>query len=160
MTEARDLDVALMNIHLACDEIGRVILQRMADQMGQEERIKNLIEAYSKIPEIQKSDENVQLVCGSFDSKIGKVMVIHGAGANGGYPVADALFESGANTVVCIHLFPFQKEQEARLKKENKGNLVVTGHYGSDSIGINPLIDELESSGLKIICCNNLIRNR
>ena len=160
MTEARDLDIALMNIHLACDEIGRVILQRIADQTGQEERIENLVEAYSKIPEIQKSDEKVRLICGSLDNKLGRVMVIHGAGANGGYPVANALFDSGVNTVVYIHLFDFQKEQEDRLKKENKGNLVVTGHYGSDSIGINPLIDELESRGLEIECRNNLIRNR
>jgi len=160
MTEAQDLDIALMNVHLSCDEIGRVILQRIAGQLGQEKRVANLIELYSKIPEIQKSDEKVRLICGSLDKKLGKVMVIHGAGANGGYPVANALFESGVNTVVYIHLFDFQKEQEDLLKKENKGNLIVTGHYGSDSIGINPLIDALEVRGLEIVCCNNLIRNK
>ena len=160
ITESQDLDVALMNIHLACDEIGRAILQEIADQMGQGKRIENLIEAYSQIPEIQKSDENVQLICGSLDNKFDKVMVIHGAGANGGYSVANVLFESGINTVVYIHLFDFQKDQEDLLKRENKGNLIVTGHYGSDSIGINPLIDELENMGLEIVCCNNLIRNQ
>jgi len=92
----------------------------------------------------------VKLICGSLDDKLGKAMVIHGAGANGGYSVANALFETGINTVVYIHLFHFQKEQEDLLKKENKGNLVVTGHYGSDSIGINPLIDELEIRGRSI----------
>jgi len=132
MTDARDLCLALMNIHLSCDEIGRIILQRIADQLGQEKRVENLVKAYSKTPER----------------------------ANGGYPIANALFETGINTVVYIHLFHFQKEQEDLLKKENKGDLVVTGHYGSDSIGINPLIDELESRGLEIVCCNKLIRNK
>lgn len=158
VTEVREFDIPLMNIHLACDEIGRVVLQKTADQFDAQQQIEYIIEAYSMIPEIEKSDENVQLVCGSFDNKIGKVVVVHGAGTNGSYSVANALFEAGINTVVYIHLFPFQKEHENMLITEKKGNLIVTGHYGSDSIGINPLISELETRGIEVVCCNNLVR--
>jgi hypothetical protein len=85
-------------------------------------------------------------------------VVIHAAGVNGGYPVANALFENGVDTVVYIHLF--SEEQEDRLRGENKGNLIVTGHYGSDSLGINPLVDELERRGLEIACRNKMVRVR
>jgi putative NIF3 family GTP cyclohydrolase 1 type 2 len=157
-SEARQIGIPLMNIHLPCDEIGRVILQKTADRLGSERQVARLIEAYSKIPEIQKSDESVELVCGLPENDLGKVVVIHGAGTNGGYTIANALFESGISTVVYIHLFQFQGEDAKRLKEESKGNLIVTGHYGSDSLGINPLIDELEDMGLEITCCNKLIR--
>ena len=159
-SEAREFGIAIMNIHLPCDEIGRFILQKTADQLEPENQVASLVGAYSKIPEIQKSDENVQVICGSPDNNLGKVIVIHGAGTNGGYSVANALFESGINTVVYIHLFQFQEGHAELLKDENKGNLIVTGHYGSDSIGINPLIDELERRKIEVVCCNNLIRNK
>ena len=71
--------------------------------------------------------------------------MIHAAGVNGGYPVANALFENGVDTVVYIHLF--SEEQGDRLREENKGSLILTGHYGSDSLGINPLVDDLEQRG-------------
>ncbi len=158
VTEAQEFDIPLMNIHLACDEVGRGVLQKTADQFDAQEQIAQLIESYSMIPEIEKSDETVQLICGSPENKAGKVFVMHGAGTNGGYSVANALFEAGVDTVVYIHLFPFQKEQEDMLRSENKGNLIVTGHYGSDSVGINPLINELDIRGIDVVCCNNLVR--
>ena len=115
-----------------------------------------LIERYASLPEIEAAKEGVHLVCGRPDARIGKTVVIHAAGVNGGYPVADALFESGVDTVVYIHLF--SEEQRERLAKENKGNLLLTGHYGSDSVGINPLVDELERRGIKVVCCNKMVR--
>ena len=37
-----------------------------------------------------------------------------------------------------------------RLKTENSGNLVVTGHIASDSVGINPFIQELKRKGMAV----------
>ncbi len=155
--DAQEIDMPFMNIHLACDEIGRALLQKMADNFDAKRQIKYLIEAFSRIPEIEKSNEIVQLICGSSDNKIGKVIVMHGAGTNGGYAIANSLFETGINTVVYIHLHPYQKKHKNMLKTENKGNLIVTGHYGSDSMGISPLIRELEMKGIDVNCCNNLV---
>jgi hypothetical protein len=42
---------------------------------------------------------------------------------------------------VYIHISPADVE---RLKTEEKGNIIITGHVASDSIGINPFIKELE----------------
>ena len=39
-----------------------------------------------------------------------------------------------------------------------KGNLILTGHYASDFLGIDPLVDALEAAGVEVDCCNNMIR--
>lgn len=153
---ARRLDISLMNIHQPCDEIGRRILQSVVDRLSENRSIGELVARYNEIVEIKESASPVELVCGNSQNKIGKAIVIHGAGTNGGYPVANALFNHGVNTVVYIHLLPHQKADRERLMRENKGNLIITGHYPSDAIGINPLIKELVRRGLEVRRCNNL----
>ncbi len=100
----------------------------------------------------------MNIMPGSADAALGQVEVIQDAGTKSGYPAANALFESGVDTVVYIHLF--SQEQKDRLKQDSKGNLILTGHYGSDSLGINPLIDAVEDLGVEVNCCNNMIRIR
>jgi imidazolonepropionase-like amidohydrolase len=144
-----------MNIHLPCDEIGRRILQQLADCLAPSGTVADLVNAYRALPEMTASSEGVELVCGSPAAQLGTTVVVHAAGTNGGYPVANALFEGGIGTVVYIHL---SDRQRIRLMEENKGNLILTGHYASDSLGINPLIDALEDAGVKVDCCNKMIR--
>jgi hypothetical protein len=155
---ASELDLGLMNIHLPCDEVGRRILQEYADELSPSATASELIDRYASLPEIEAAREGIHLVCGSREAALGRTVVIHGAGVNGGYPVANALFDSGVGTVVYIHLF--SEEQRTRLRDENKGNLILTGHYGSDSLGINPLVDELGRRGMEIHCCNKMVRVR
>ena len=155
---ANHLGIGLMNIHNPCDELGRRILQKPVDILGTLGSVLNLIIAYQNMPEMAASDESIELICGSQDSLIGKAAVIHAAGTNGGFPVADALFQSGIETVIYIHLF--SKSDREKLLREGKGNLILTGHYCSDSLGINPLIDALEDEGVAVDCCNKMIRIR
>ncbi len=151
---ARDLDIGFMNIHLPCDEIGRVILQECADALPGDASAGELVSAFAAIPEIAADVDGVELVCGSADSPAGRRIVIHAAGTNGGHPIATALFDAGWDTVPYIHL---HEEQAARLRTESRGNLITTGHYGSDSLGINPLVDELRKRELEVELCNNMI---
>ncbi len=153
---ARKLDMPLMNIHQPCDEIGRQILQSIVDGLGENELVSELIDRYNEIVEIKGSGKPVELVCGNSQNNIGKAIVIHGAGTNGGYQVANVLFSYRVNTVVYIHLLPHQKADRERLMREDKGNLIITGHYPSDALGINPFIRELEKGGLEVLRCNGL----
>ena len=36
------------------------------------------------------------------------------------------------------------------MKAEGKGNLIVTGHIASDSLGINPFVRGLEKRGVSV----------
>jgi hypothetical protein len=153
---ASKLNMPLMNIHQPCDELGRRILQSIVDELDENKPVSELMESFNEIDEVKESGVPVELVCGDSRSKIGKAIVVHGAGTNGGYPVANALFTYGVHTVVYIHLLRHQRTDRERLVSENKGNLIATGHYPSDTIGINLFIKELEKLGLEVIRCNGL----
>ena len=58
-------------------------------------------------------------------------------------------FEAGVGTVLSMH-FPESDLREAREQKL-AGNLIVTGHMASDSIGINFFLDELHRLGLTVV---------
>jgi hypothetical protein len=89
---------------------------------------------------------------------LGRWVVLHGAGTNGGYHVAKCAFENGIDTVVYIHIDPGHL---ARLRSEfsERGakNLIVTGHVASDSIGINPLVRALREAGLEVTCVSGIV---
>ena len=86
---------------------------------------------------------------------IGDWIFSHGALTNGGYAIANAYFDQKVNTVIYIHIAPGELVQ---IKNANKGQLVITGHIASDSIGINPLLNELEKIGCSITTAGGLIR--
>ncbi len=74
-------------------------------------------------------------------------MVSHGAGTNGGYEIARTYFKHNVGTVVYIHI---RSKDLEKLKDEKSGSLIVTGHTASDSVGINPLILELERRNVSV----------
>ncbi|MDK2463489.1 MAG: hypothetical protein QI223_01765 [Candidatus Korarchaeota archaeon] len=70
--------------------------------------------------------------------------------------MARAYFEHGVDTVIYIHL---ELGDLSALRESGvRGNLIVTGHIASDSVGINLLIDELESRGIEVITYGGIIR--
>jgi len=77
------------------------------------------------------------------------VAVLHGAGTNGGYPVAACAFRHGIDTVIYIHCSHGAIRHLAEEFPDK--NLVVTGHIASDSLGINPFLAELSSRGIEVI---------
>ena len=44
-----------------------------------------------------------------------------------------------------------------RLKEDNAGNLIISGHIASDSVGINPFLDRLEKEGLEVLRMGGVI---
>ncbi len=158
MTVANELGVGLMTIHNPSDELGRRILTKLATNFEPGRTVADLMSAYAAMPEMRNSDEEVELLCGKPNSAIGRCAVIHAAGTSGGFPVADALFNSGIQTVVYIHVLSHR--ERTLITERGSGNLITTGHYCSDSLGINPLINVLEHEGVRVDVCGHLIRTQ
>jgi len=72
-----------------------------------------------------------------------------------GLEVLKAYFEAGVGCVLMMH-FPEADLREAR-EQNLAGNLIITGHMASDSIGINVYLDELERRGLEVIRAGGII---
>ncbi len=145
---AKLLKMPYMNIHTPLDEIGR---QRMNDQIkrkiGKDSVVQDVVSALEELAEFKNAMTKIKIRLGKPENAAGKVVVSHGAGTNGGYEIAKTYFEHGVGTVVYIHISPVDLR---KLKTDNVGNLIITGHIASDSVGINPLIQELERRDISV----------
>src|SRR5579884_1572983 len=135
---ARLLQMPFMNIHLPLDEIGRrvmrdVIAAHLATRTA-EATVQDVVTALRSIPEIHDAPTNVMVPIGRLDNPAGQIVVFHGAGTNGGFPVAKALFAHDVRTVVYIHLDPGEADKIRNLGRPDV-NVVVSGHIASDLIG-------------------------
>lgn len=148
---ARLMKMPYMSIHSPLDEIGR---RRMMEQVRQATEknpramVKDVVAALLRLPEFKNAQTEIKIRLGKTSTKAGKVVVSHGAGTNGGYEVAKAYFKHGVSTVIYIHIGSADLEL---LKKDNVGNLVVSGHIASDSVGINPFVSALEERGVAVL---------
>jgi hypothetical protein len=145
---AKLLKMPYMNIHTPLDEVGRRI---MADQIRQEVKkdatIGDVVAALQALPEFKNAATGIKIRVGQASDPAGKTVVSHGAGTNGGYEIANAYFTHGVNTLIYIHVSPADLD---KLKRDRLGNLIITGHIASDSVGINPFIQRLEELDISV----------
>lgn len=145
---ARLLDMPYMNIHTPLDEIGRRIMnEQINSNIGTESTVQDVVSMLEELAEFRNATTRIKIRLGKAENPAGKIVVSHGAGTNGGYEIARTYFENGVGTVVYIHVAYGDLE---KLKADGVGNLIVTGHVASDSIGINPFIRELQKNEVSV----------
>ena len=149
---ARILGIGLMCIHNPCDEIGRRVMdETLRAHVGVGARVRDAIDVLNGIPEFKAARTRILVRMGKLDNPLGKWAVHHGAGTNGGVPVARAAFENGIDTVFYIHIDAGALRRLWELfGRDGPKNLVVSGHVASDSIGINALVREMRSRGVRV----------
>jgi len=158
---AKLLNLAFLNVHLPCDIISRrIISEKMARFQHPESRatVADVIAALQEIPEQKLAATAPKIRLGAPDRLAGRVAVAMAGYTNGGVDVLRAYVEAGVGTVLMMH-FPEGDLKEARDQKL-AGNLVITGHMASDSIGINVYLDELDRRGLEVIRAGGIIPGR
>jgi len=137
-----------VNIHTPLDEVGRRIMsEQIHSRINENSTVQDVVSALKELDEFKNAVTEIKIRLGRAENLVGKVVMSHGAGTNGGYEIAKTYFRQGIGTVVYIHISPVDLE---KLRVEGKGNLVVTGHIASDSVGINPLIHELEKRNVSV----------
>jgi len=147
---ARLLKLPLMSIHNPADELGRRLMDdKLRSRVKESDTVASAIDALNEFPEFENAETEIVVRLGTEEASLGKYVVCHGAGTNGGYPVAAAAFRHGIDTVFYIHI---DAAHLARLRAEFPAgkNLVVCGHIAADSVGLNPLIQRLRKEGLHV----------
>ncbi len=144
---AKILKMPYLNIHTPLDELGRRIMSKKIAETTEDSTVGDVVSVLSKLPEFDKSDTKIETRLGDSTNKAGNIIVSHAAGTNGGYRIAKTYFEHGVETLVYIHISPGDLE---KLKSDGVGNLLITGHIASDSVGINPFISELENNDISV----------
>ena len=155
---AKLIGMPYMNIHMPCDEIGRKIIQDKIDDVCLKYKdisLGELNKILNGVPEIKNAKTKSEIRIGNPLSKAGKVICSHGRGTNGGVKIAEAYYKTGFDTVIYIHI---SYGDYVKLKSKNEGNLIITGHIASDSVGINPFIQELEQLGIVVDTTGGIIK--
>jgi len=155
---ARLLNMPFMCLHSCTD----VLVQRfIRDHLARADprRVENIIEALLELPELDhmaRQGNPPEVRMGDGSRKVGKIMVKMAGGTAGPKEMFEKLADVGVGTYICMHL-PDAHLEEAR---KNHINIIISGHMGSDSLGVNLLADEVESHGVEIIPCSGYVRVR
>jgi putative NIF3 family GTP cyclohydrolase 1 type 2 len=153
VTAARKLRLPLVTIHSPCDEIGRKIIQRQVKGLDDRAKVGDVVSRIRRLSEYRRAKTRIEVRLGSPSHKAGKIAISHAAYTNGGYDVAHAYFQHGVGTVSYIHI---SESDLSKLRADRIGNLIELGHIASDWLGINPLLRELEKSGMEITTLTDL----
>jgi hypothetical protein len=148
---ARLLDMPYLNIHTPLDEIGRRRMAEAVEGLDPRRTVADAIDALREtFGEFRHARTEIEVRVGLAANRLGRVVVSHGAGTNGGYAVAKAYFDHGIDTVLYIHCRP---EEAKRLRDEygDAKTLIVTGHIASDSV------DRLRAEGLDVTTFSGIL---
>jgi len=156
---ARLLGMPLMAIHNPCDEIGRRVMdEALRAGLPGSPKVRDAIAVLGRMPEFEKAVTRIVVRMGKEENPLGKWVVMHGAGTNGGHAVAKAAFDHGIDTVFYIHVDAGHlRRLRDEYGREGAKNLVVTGHIASDSVGINVLVRELRKRGITVDCFGGVL---
>ena len=156
---ARLIDMPFLNIHCPSDELGRRLITESIESLEKKKVNPSLSEVKSHLEssfsEFRKAKTQIEIAKGNISDSLGNWIFSHGAFTNGGFDIADCYYQHGVDTVIYIHIAP---PELFRILKQDYGQLLVTGHLASDSIGINPFLDRLEERGVNITAIGGLIR--
>ena len=158
---ARLLRMPFLNVHLPLDEYGRRVMVQAIDhhletvRPNREPLVRDVVAGLATIPELRDARTDIKVAVGDEASPAGRVFVFHGAGTNGGFAAAKAMWDAGVGTVVYIHIAPPDAEHLRALNRAGR-SVVVSGHISSDMIGINRYVADLENRGLEVVRMSGL----
>lgn len=154
---ARLLGLPFLNVHQPLDEIGRQRMHRALEGCPPDATVADAVAALEAYPEFRRAATSIAVRLGAADRPLGRWVVAHGAGTNGGYAVAKAYFAHGLDTVVYIHVAPGELKRLREDEALEGKTLLVTGHLASDSLGITPYVARLREEGLEVACIGGIV---
>lgn len=154
---ARRLGMPFMNVHAPLDELGRRVMQSAVDALllsAPDATLRDVTTVLGMLPAALRAAVPIEVLLGDPGARAGKVLVCHGAYTNGGDAIARACFEHGIDTVIYIHIAPGDLES---LRRDRRGQLIVTGHILGDAFGIAPYISALRAQGIQVDVLSDIL---
>ncbi|MDP8290057.1 MAG: NGG1p interacting factor NIF3 [Candidatus Susulua stagnicola] len=146
---ARSVDIAkLLNIdfmcaHTPCDNLAYQYLRKKIDKV-KPTSLGNISDILQNIPEYidaAKNNNPPQIVLGNKKSRCRNIHLEFTGGTEGPKGIYKELAAKGVDTIIAMH----QSEEHFNKCKESKINVIFASHIASDSLGINIMLDYIES---------------
>jgi hypothetical protein len=158
---AHALGLAFLNIHNACDELGRQIGQAQLDGVlaaNPRATLGDLVAAMYRLPETRIAaahyDIPLELAIGEPGDLAERAAFVHGCLSAPEHDIVRFYWRHGIRTVMALHS---AFEDLEKLRHDPEGALILTGHYAGDSYGFTPFVRALRQRGLEVTCMGGAI---
>lgn len=153
---ARELGFASMSCHTPADNsVNAFVLRHL--QAEAPRALDDLVKSLRRIPEYADAARKGYgpiIVQGTGTGRCGTIVVDMTGGTEGPKEALDRLSAAGVGTLVGMHY----SEEHRKHAEELKLNLVIAGHISSDTLGMNLVLDLIESEGVEIRCVSGMVR--
>jgi putative NIF3 family GTP cyclohydrolase 1 type 2 len=153
---ARLLGLASMSCHTPADNSVNAFVQDLIDTEAPR-TLDDLVKLLHTVPEYEdaaKKGYGPILIQGSGSKRCGTCVVDMTGGTEGPKEALDKLVAAGVDTLVGMHYSGEHKKHAEELKL----NLVIAGHVSSDALGMNLVLDRIESQGVEVFCTSGMFR--
>lgn len=153
---ARLLGFASMSCHTPADNSVNRFVQNLIDAESPR-TLDDLVKLLHTIPEYAdaaKKGYGPILIQGTGSKRCGTCLVDMTGGTEGPKEAMDKLVAAGVDTLVGMHY----SEEHKKHAEELRLNLVIAGHVSSDALGMNLILDRIESQGVDVICTSGMVR--
>ena len=148
---AKLIQMPYIGLHTPADLIGQAIVQKRMDELnavGPFVTLQNVVDALSEFPEIRNALQEPAIRVGEPGSYAGRICVLYAGVTGGGANVYNTFFDYGVGTLIVMHM---SEDDIKAVQEHNKGNVIIAGHMGSDSIGFNRVLNAWEEAGLEVV---------
>jgi putative NIF3 family GTP cyclohydrolase 1 type 2 len=155
---AKLLDLPMACSHTVADNQVTAYLQELFERETPR-TVGDILKLLKDIPEYAEATKysaGPDVVLGSKENRAGKVLVDMTGGTSGSEKSYAQMSQAGVGTIVGMHMSDKHREEA----EKSHLNVVIAGHIASDSLGMNMLLDGIESRGVEIIPCSGLIRHK
>ncbi|MCK4809353.1 MAG: NGG1p interacting factor NIF3 [Candidatus Omnitrophica bacterium] len=146
---ARLLALNFFCMHTPCDNLAYDYVNKlmMKKKPGKIEDVMNILLGIPEYKDAAKNNNPPKIFIGNKDSRVSKIHLEFTGGTEGPRDIYESLSSQGIDTIIAMH----QSEEHYKKCREAKINVVVASHIASDALGVNIMLDHLESKGkLKI----------
>ncbi len=154
---ARLLNVPLMCVHTPADNCVMTYLQKLLERKKPDDlsKIIDILMEQDEYKNGAKYNIMPKILSGDTKSQAGKIFVEMTGGTEGSRKIFDRLSQAGVDTLVGMHL----SEGHLKRVKDAHINAIIAGHIPSDNLGLNLMLDYLETKEkLNIITCSGFYR--
>ena len=155
---ARILGLDYMCTHTIADNLALKLVSDLFDKEAKKletvEDIVNLLKTIPEYKEYSRRKAGPTVILGAPDNHCGKIVFGFTGGTSGSKDIYEKMSQYGIGTIIDMHM-----SEEHRTEAEKYHiNVVIAGHYASDSLGMNLFLDELEKKGIEVVPISGLFR--
>lgn len=140
---ARLLDVNYLCMHTPCDNLAYAYIEKLTDNK-KPRTIGDVMDVLLEIPEYQHAaskNNPPKIFVGGKNARVSRIHLEFTGGTEGPLSIYEKLSAQGIDTIIAMH----QSEEHFKKCKEAHINVIVASHIASDNLGVNCMLDYLET---------------